>query len=66
VMLVDDTLAVVGGLSLNPMSLDFRREVALTVTEPSAVGRVASLFEAVEASEAARILPDAAERDTAC
>ena len=66
VMLVDDTLAVIGGLSLNPMSLDFRREVALTVTEPSAVARVASLFEAVEASEAARILPDAAERDTAC
>ena len=39
VMLVDDTLAVVGGLSLNPMSLDFRREVAVTVTEPSAVAR---------------------------
>ena len=31
IMLVDDRLAVVGGLSLNPMSLDFRREVAVTV-----------------------------------
>ncbi len=66
VMLVDDTLAVIGGLSLNPMSLDFRREVALAVTEPSAVARVASLFEAVAASEAARVLPDVAEGDTAC
>ena len=61
VMLVDDTLAVVGGLSLNAMSLDFRREVAMTVTEPSAVARVASLFEAVAASEAARALEDAPE-----
>ena len=66
VMLVDDTLAVIGGLSLNPMSLDFRREVAIAVTEPSAVARVVSLFEAVSASEAARVLPDVAEGDTAC
>jgi cardiolipin synthase A/B len=66
VMLVDDALAVVGGLSLNPMSLDFRREVAVTVTEPSAVARVASLFEAVAASEAARASSDVAEGGAAC
>jgi phosphatidylserine/phosphatidylglycerophosphate/cardiolipin synthase-like enzyme len=66
VMLVDDTLAVVGGLSLNPMSLDFRREVAVMVTEPSAVARVASLFEAVAASEAARISTSVVEEDAAC
>jgi hypothetical protein len=65
-MLVDDALAVVGGLSLNPMSLDFRREVAVTVTEPSAVARVASLFEAVAASEAARASSDVAEGGAAC
>ena len=65
VMLVDDALAVVGGLSLNAMSLDFRREVAVTVTEPSAVARVVSLFEAVAASEAARAASDVAEGDAA-
>jgi phosphatidylserine/phosphatidylglycerophosphate/cardiolipin synthase-like enzyme len=64
-MLVDGSLAVVGGLSLNAMSLDFRREVALTVTEPSAVAKVASLFETVAASEAGD-LPDVAEGDAAC
>ena len=66
VMLVDDALAVVGGLSLNAMSLDFRREVAVTVTEPSAVARVASLFDAVAASEAVRGPSDVAEEDAAC
>jgi phosphatidylserine/phosphatidylglycerophosphate/cardiolipin synthase-like enzyme len=66
VMLVDDTLAVVGGLSLNAMSLDFRREVAVTVTEPAAVACIASLFEAVAASESARVSSDAAEGDAAC
>jgi hypothetical protein len=48
------------------MSLDFRREVAVTVTEPSAVARVASLFEAVAASEAARASSDVAEGGAAC
>jgi cardiolipin synthase A/B len=52
IMLVDDRLAVIGGLSLNPMSLDFRREVAVTVTEPAAVAEVAGLFASVAASEA--------------
>jgi cardiolipin synthase A/B len=66
IMLVDDRLAVVGGLSLNPMSLDFRREVAVTVTEPSAVAEVAKLFASVAASGAAKIPPSTAEGDAAC
>jgi phosphatidylserine/phosphatidylglycerophosphate/cardiolipin synthase-like enzyme len=66
IMLVDDRLAVVGGLSLNPMSLDFRREVAVTVTEPSAVAEVANLFTTVAASEVAKVPPSVAEGDTAC
>lgn len=65
VMLVDDRLAVIGGLSLNPMSLDFRREVAVTVTEPSAVAAVAGLFAVVSASEAAKVPPPITEGDAA-
>jgi cardiolipin synthase len=66
IMLVDDRLAVIGGLSLNPMSLDFRREVALTVTEPSAVAEIADLFARVAASESAKVPPTVADGDTAC
>ena len=63
IMLVDERLAVIGGLSLNPMSLDFRREVAVTVTEPSAVAEVARLFSFVAASEVAKVPPPIVERD---
>jgi len=66
IMLVDDRLAVIGGLSLNPMSLDFRREVAITVTEPSAVAEVANLFALVGAAETAKVPPPIAEGDAAC
>jgi len=66
IMLVDDRLAVVGGLSLNPMSLDFRREVAVTVTEAAAVAEVAGLFSIVAASESAKVPPPITEGDTAC
>jgi cardiolipin synthase A/B len=66
IMLVDDRLAVVGGLSLNPMSLDFRREVAVTVTEPAAVAEVAGLFAIVAASEAAKVPPPITRGDAAC
>jgi phosphatidylserine/phosphatidylglycerophosphate/cardiolipin synthase-like enzyme len=47
VMLVDDTTAVVGSLALAALSLDFRREVAIVVTEPSAVAEAAELFRAL-------------------
>jgi phosphatidylserine/phosphatidylglycerophosphate/cardiolipin synthase-like enzyme len=66
IMLVDDRLAVIGGLSLNPMSLDFRREVAVIVTDPSAVGEVTSLFTVIAASEIAKVPPSITEGDTAC
>jgi len=66
IMLVDDRLAVIGGLSLNPMSLDFRREVALTVTEPAAVAEVAGLFAIVASGEAAKVPPPITRGDAAC
>jgi cardiolipin synthase A/B len=66
IMLVDDRLAVIGGLSLNPMSLDFRREVAVIVTEPAAVAEVSALFSIVAASEAAKVPPPITDGDTAC
>jgi phosphatidylserine/phosphatidylglycerophosphate/cardiolipin synthase-like enzyme len=66
IMLVDDSLAVIGGLSLNPMSLDFRREVAVTVTEPSAVAEIANLFALVAAEECAKVPPALAEGDATC
>ena len=66
IMLVDDRLAVIGGLSLNPMSLDFRREVAVIVTEPGAVAEVSGLFSIVAASEAAKVPPPTTDGDTAC
>jgi phosphatidylserine/phosphatidylglycerophosphate/cardiolipin synthase-like enzyme len=51
IMLVDDRTVVVGSLALAALSLDFRREVAIVVTEPTAVGEAIALFRA--ASEAA-------------
>jgi len=66
IMLVDDRLAVIGGLSLNPMSLDFRREVALTVTDPAAVAEVAGLFAIVASSQAAKVPPPITRGDAAC
>ena len=49
-MLVDNTVAVVGSLALAALSLDFRREVALVVQEPAAVAVVARLFDSIAAS----------------
>jgi phosphatidylserine/phosphatidylglycerophosphate/cardiolipin synthase-like enzyme len=47
IMLVDDKTAVVGSVALATPSLDFRREVALVVTESAAVADVRSLFDTV-------------------
>jgi phosphatidylserine/phosphatidylglycerophosphate/cardiolipin synthase-like enzyme len=44
-MLVDGRLAVVGSLALAAVSLDFRREVAITVQEPAAVGEIERFFD---------------------
>jgi cardiolipin synthase len=53
-MLIDDRLAVVGSLALAALSLDFRREVAILVEEPSAVEAIRQLFlDAAETKDAA-------------
>ena len=44
IMLVDDSLVVVGSLALAALSLDFRREVAIVVAEPEAVAEAVDLF----------------------
>jgi len=43
-MLIDDETVVVGSLALAALSLDFRREVAIVVNEPSAVADALELF----------------------
>lgn len=47
IMLVDGTRAVVGSLALTALSIDFRREVAIQVTEPSAIADIQSLFTSI-------------------
>jgi cardiolipin synthase len=47
IMLVDDRTVMVGSLALAALSLDFRREVAIVVTEPAAVATAVELFGAV-------------------
>jgi cardiolipin synthase len=47
IMLVDETTAVVGSLALTALSLDFRREVAIAIDEPSAVADIRGLFETI-------------------
>jgi phosphatidylserine/phosphatidylglycerophosphate/cardiolipin synthase-like enzyme len=49
ILLIDGRVAVVGSLAFAPMSLDFRREVALAVDEPLAVAEVARLFRTIAA-----------------
>jgi phosphatidylserine/phosphatidylglycerophosphate/cardiolipin synthase-like enzyme len=45
-MLVDDTTAVVGSISLSPPALDFRREVAAVIRDPANVAELKRFFEA--------------------
>jgi phosphatidylserine/phosphatidylglycerophosphate/cardiolipin synthase-like enzyme len=44
IMVIDDRVAVIGSLALAALSIDFRREVAISVTEPAAVAEVLALF----------------------
>jgi cardiolipin synthase len=53
IMLVDDRIAVVGSLALAALSLDFRREVAIIIDEPSAIAEAVELFRSVRAAQAA-------------
>jgi phosphatidylserine/phosphatidylglycerophosphate/cardiolipin synthase-like enzyme len=57
IMLVDDEIAVVGSMALAALSLDFRREVAITVDDPTAVGEIEQLFKTITAASA---VPDVA------
>jgi phosphatidylserine/phosphatidylglycerophosphate/cardiolipin synthase-like enzyme len=50
ILLVDDSIAVVGGLAFAAISLDFRREVAIRLDTPTAVDDVRRLFDTVAAS----------------
>ena len=56
ILLIDDGTVVVGSLALAALSLDFRREVAIVVTEPAAVAAAIDLFNLVRdaASESTR------------
>src|SRR5439155_24646332 len=44
IMVIDDAKVVVGSLALAALSLDFRREVAIIVDEPSAVSQAVEMF----------------------
>jgi phosphatidylserine/phosphatidylglycerophosphate/cardiolipin synthase-like enzyme len=45
ILLVDHRVAVIGGLALTALSLDFRREVAIAVEDPVAVAEVGRFFD---------------------
>jgi phosphatidylserine/phosphatidylglycerophosphate/cardiolipin synthase-like enzyme len=60
ILLVDDRTVVVGSLALAALSLDFRREVAIVVDEPTAVAEAIELFRTLrEASEASHAADEA-------
>ena len=54
IMLVDDKTMMVGSLALAALSLDFRREVAIVVTEPAAVASAIELFKTVRGASEGR------------
>jgi phosphatidylserine/phosphatidylglycerophosphate/cardiolipin synthase-like enzyme len=47
IMLIDDETVVVGSLALAALSLDFRREVAIVVTDSAAVAAAVDLFQSL-------------------
>jgi phosphatidylserine/phosphatidylglycerophosphate/cardiolipin synthase-like enzyme len=49
IMLIDNRLAVVGSLALAALSIDFRREVAIIVEDPSAVADIQEVFRTIDA-----------------
>ncbi len=44
-ILVDETVAVIGSIALAPLGLDFRREVAIEIRDPRAVGELNLFFQ---------------------
>ena len=65
IMLIDDAKVVVGSLALAALSLDFRREVAIVVDEPSAVAEAVELFRGLSAAAAEARAAAAAMRESA-
>ena len=63
IMLIDDETLVVGSLALAALSLDFRREVAIVVTEKAAVVQAVDLFTALRDAAADGRVPAVAEAD---
>ena len=61
IMLIDDETLVVGSLALAALSLDFRREVAIVVTEKAAVAQAVDLFTALRDAAADGRVPAVAE-----
>ena len=53
-MIVDDRLVAVGGLALAALSLDFRREVAITIDDPIAVSEAVQLFASMQFAQHSR------------
>lgn len=53
IMLLDEQTVVVGSLALAALSLDFRREVAIVVTDAPAVAEAAGLFKDIREAAAA-------------
>jgi cardiolipin synthase len=55
IMLLDDTTVIVGSLALAALSLDFRREVAIVVTDAAAVAAAIELFRSVRNAAAGSV-----------
>jgi phosphatidylserine/phosphatidylglycerophosphate/cardiolipin synthase-like enzyme len=53
IVLVDGRIALVGGLALTALSLEFRREVAILVKDPGAIAQIDELFSAARADAGA-------------
>jgi phosphatidylserine/phosphatidylglycerophosphate/cardiolipin synthase-like enzyme len=52
IVVIDGRTAVVGGLALTALSLEFRREIAIVIDDPTAIAEIAELFSAAGASGA--------------
>jgi cardiolipin synthase A/B len=67
IMLIDNRIAVVGSLALAALSLDFRREVAIIIEDPTAVAQVQEMFRTIEATPTAgRIATTGADGGAVC
>ncbi|HEX4567350.1 MAG TPA: phospholipase D-like domain-containing protein [Vicinamibacterales bacterium] len=52
ILSIDGRVAVIGGLALTALSLEFRREIAIVVDDPSAMAQIEELFSAARANAA--------------